>query len=303
MKIKIYSLLTLVMLMWGLNVSALKVLVDAVDPILLTSVRIFTAGVAVLIACRIMGIFRLPLRNEWLVIFYISIFNVILHHTLVAVGLEKTSGVNAGLILGLMPLVTVMMAVMILRQHVTWIRVFGFLLGFIGVAVTTLTGGEGVAAISIGDFIVFLGVIVQGFSFILISKLKPTFDPRLATGYLLVLGSFFIFLTSLAFGSNLREITYLFDWKIGAVFLFSAILATSFGHMTYNYAIKKVGPAESAVFTNLNTLFAITGAAVFLGEVITINHMIGFLLILSGVFIGTGALEYALKKRGEANNF
>ncbi|MBP1948307.1 DMT family transporter [Virgibacillus litoralis] len=295
--VKIYILLLLVMLMWGLNLSALKVLVDAIDPMLLTSFRIMTAGIVVLVICAVMGIFRLPRKHEWLIIFYIAIFNVILHHSFVAVGLKLTSGINGGLILGMMPLVTVMMTVIILRQRVTWLRVSGFILGFIGVVVTTLTGAGGLAAISLGDFIVFLGVIVQGFSFVLISKLKPTFDPRLATGYMLLIGSFFIFMLSQAFGSEIQEITYLLDWKLGAVFLFSAVFASAFGHMTYNYAIKKVGPAEAALFINMNTLFAIIGASIFLNEVITVNHIVGFILILSGVFIGTGAVEYMLMKR------
>ncbi|RPF54238.1 DMT family transporter [Aquisalibacillus elongatus] len=295
--VKIYILLLGVMLMWGLNVSALKVLVTAIDPVLLTSFRILTAGIAVLIICRVMGIFRLPYKHEWIVIFSIAVFNVILHHSLVAVGLEMTSGVNASLILGMMPLVTVVMAVIFLRQRVTWVRVLGFVLGFVGVAVTTLTGEGGPAAISTGDLIVFLGVLVQGFSFVLISKLKPTFDPRLATGYMMIVGSVFIFGLSQAFGAEVSEIAGLVDWKLAGVFLFSALFASAFGHMTYNFAIKKVGPAESAIFINLNTLFAITGAAVFLNEVITMNHVFGFLLILSGVFIGTGAFEYLLVKR------
>ncbi|MFZ3578699.1 DMT family transporter [Virgibacillus sp. DJP39] len=295
--VRIYFLLLLVMLMWGLNVSALKVLVEAVDPLLLTAFRIMTAGIVVLVICRVMGIFRLPLKHEWLIIFYIAVFNVIFHHSLVAVGINMTTGINAALILGMMPLVTMMMAVVILRQNVTWIRVGGFVLGFIGVVVTTLTGADGLAAVSLGDLIIFIGVVVQGFSFVLISKLKPTFDPRLATGYMLVIGAAFIFLFSQAFGSGIQEITYLFDWKLGAVFLFSAVLASAFGHMTYNYAITKVGPAEAAIFINLNTLFAIIGASIFLNEIITMNHVLGFILILSGVFVGTGAVEYVMAKR------
>ncbi|SEQ64294.1 DMT family transporter [Piscibacillus halophilus] len=300
--IRIYILLLLVMLMWGLNVSALKTLVDAIDPMLLTSFRIFTAGVAVLIACGIMGILRWPYKHEWLTIFSIAIFNVILHHIFIAVGLEMTTGVNASLILGLTPLVTMMMAVVFLRQHVTWLRVVGFILGFLGVVVANMSGAGGLGAITIGDFIVFLGILVQGFSFVMISKLKPTFDPRLATGYMMVIGSVFIFIISQAFGSEVQEITSLLDWKLALVFLFSAIMATAFGHMTYNFATKQVGPAETAIFINLNTLFAIIGSAVFLNEVITMNHLAGFVLILFGVFIGTGALEYLMLKRKKTQN-
>ncbi|MDV2582234.1 DMT family transporter [Alkalibacillus haloalkaliphilus] len=295
--VKIYILLFLVMLMWGMNLPALKVLVDTVDPVLLTSFRVFTAGVAVLVICYFMGIFRLPHKSEWLVMLYIGTFNVVLHHSFIAVGLEGTTGVNGALILGLMPLMTVLMAVIFLRQKVNLLRTIGFIFGFAGVATTTLAGSGGVGAMSMGDVFVFLGVAVQGFSFVLISKLRATFDPRLITGYIMVFGSVVIFGLSQALGADVGEMARVFDWHIGSVFLFSAIMATAFGHMTYNYVIKKVGPAESAIFINLNTLFAIIGSAVFLNEAIMLEHIVGFVLIIVGIFLGTGAIEYLLKRR------
>ncbi|MDQ0160503.1 DMT family transporter [Alkalibacillus salilacus] len=294
---KIYSLLFLVMFMWGMNLSSIKVLVEAVDPLLLNSFRVFTAGVAVLIICMFLGIFRFPKKSEWTVMAYIGAFNVVLHHAFIAIGLEGTSGVNGSLILGLVPLITVLMSVIFLKQKVNVLRMIGFLLGFSGVALTTLTGDGGLGSLSYGDVFVFLGVVVQGFSFVLISKLKADFDPRLITGYMMVFGSFFIFIISQVLGANIGEMTRVIDWHLGSVFLFSAICATAFGHMTYNLAIKKVGPAETAIFTNLNTLFAIIGSAVFLGEVIMAEHIIGFVLIIIGIFFGTGAMEYFLKKR------
>src|SRR5690606_38744098 len=112
----IYILLLIVMFMWGMNVTALKVLVSNLDPILMTSFRMFIAGLAVLVICYFIGIFRLPMKSEWMVIFIISIFNVILHHGLVAIGLETTSAVNGALLLGMTPLVTMILAGLILKQ-------------------------------------------------------------------------------------------------------------------------------------------------------------------------------------------
>ena len=93
------------------------------------------------------------------------------------------------------------------------------------------------------------------------------------------------------------QLSALFSWKIGSVFLFSAIVATAFGHMVYNYAIKNVGPAETTIFANLNTIFALLGAALFLGEAILPNHYLGLVLIMVGVFFGTGTFEYLVRKR------
>ncbi|WP_152657894.1 DMT family transporter [Oceanobacillus sp. CFH 90083] len=292
----IYILLFVVMLLWGFNLSAIKVLVTDIDPILVTSVRIFTAGAAVLLICLFMGMFRWPNKKEWKVILYVGLFNVVLHHTLLSIGLKYTSGVNSSLILGTGPLLAVLLAILFLKQRVPKLRLFGFLLGFIGIFLTTSSGG-GFQSITIGDLMIFLAVLVQAFSFILIGKYHDDFDSILSTGFMLLIGSGFIFLTSQFFDNPVSDLTQLFSWKLGLVFLFSALLCTAFGHIVYNFAIKQVGPAETTLFMNLNTLFAIVGSVLFLNESITLYHLIGFVFILCGIFIGTGTLEYVLWKR------
>lgn len=295
--LRIYILLFLVMAIWGFNLSALVVLVNNIEPITLTSIRIFTAGISVLLMAKMLGIFRLPTKKEWKIILLITIFNVIMHHSFLAIGLTKTSGVNAGVILGAAPLMTMVLSMILLKDQVTRLRILGFILGFIGIVITSVVGSGGFSSISFGDIFISLSMFAQAFSFILISKLHPTFDPRLLTGYMLTVGSFFIFIISLIVESNPGQITVLLSWKLGAIFLFSAIIATAFGHMTYNYSVKKVGPTETTIFVNLNTIFAIGGAAVFLGEPILGSHYVGLIFIIFGVFIGSGTLEYLLKKR------
>lgn len=298
---RIYALLFLVMAIWGFNVSALSTLVSSVPPITLTAYRVLVAGIGVLIISYFMGIFRLPNKKELKVILIIAVFNVVFHHSFLALGLARTTAVNAGIILGAAPLVTMIFSVILLKDRITRLRLVGFILGFIGILVTSIFGESGLASISTGDLFIFLAMLVQALSFILISKLNPTFDPRLLTGYMLVIGSVLIFILAYGIEGDLTQISQVFNWKLGSIFLFSALIATAFGHMTYNYAVKNVGPTETAIFINLNTLFAIIGASIFLGEPILKNHYIGVILILMGVFVGSGSLEYLIKRRKMKN--
>lgn len=297
----IYFLLMMVMIIWGFNVSAVKVLVMNIDPILLTSVRIFTAGITVLIICKFLKIFRLPNKKELYMIIIISIFNVVTHHMFVAIGLNETSAVNSGLILGMGPLLTMILALYFIDKKVVTMKIIGFILGFVGIVITTLSSSTRFTKLSIGDFLVFLGVLTQAISFIQISKMDPKLDPRLLTGYMLVFGSVLVFIFSFYNTSNIGQITKLFDWKLGLIFLYSAVVATACGHMIYNFAIKKVGPAESAIFINFNTVFALLGAVLFLKEQITIGHLIGLLFIVLGVIIGSGGIDF-IKKRIPSNH-
>src|SRR5690625_4928838 len=311
------------MAVWGFNLSALVVLVKNIDPITLTSARIFTAGIAVLIVAKIMGFFRLPSKSEWKTIGLITIFNVAFHHTFLAIGLTKTSGVNAGIILGAAPLVTMVLSIVFLRDQVTRLRTIGFFLGFIGIIITSVAGTGGISAISLGDGYIFLSMFFQAISFILISKLDLSFDswllacymlfmgydfilisnlilsfdPLILTSYMLILVSISIFIVAVGVEQNVSQLSQLFSIKLGLVFSFSAIIATAFGHMISNYAIRNVGPTETTIFVNLNTMFAILGAALFLGEPILMKHYTGLGFIIIGVFIGSGTLDYILRKR------
>ncbi len=291
-----YLLLFVVMAFAGLNLSALVVLVNNVQPITLTAFRIFIAGISVLIMSNRMGIFKLPNKLEWKTIINITLFNVVLHHSLLTIGLTKTSGVNAGIIQGAGPLITMILSIIILKDIITKFRLLGFLLGFIGVVTVSISNANNLSSVSIGDLCIFLSIWSQSYSFILISKLNPDFDPRLLTGYMLVTGSLFVFIMGLVLERNFSQLTALFSWDLGAIFLFSAIIATAFGHMIFNGAIKKIGPTETTIFLNLSTLFAVLGAAIFLREPVFISHYIGLILIIFGVFIGLGTIEYMIRK-------
>src|SRR5699024_877111 len=118
-------------------------------------------------------------KSEWKTIALITVFNVVLHHSFLAVGLTETTGVNAGIILGASPLVTMVLSIIFLKNQVSMIRIIGFLAGFAGILFTSIAGTEGVASVSSGDVYIFLCMVAQAISFILIGRLNPTFDPRL----------------------------------------------------------------------------------------------------------------------------
>src|SRR5690625_4076100 len=107
------------MAIWGFNVSALATLVANVPPITLTAYRVLVAGIGVLIISYLMGLFRLPTKKELKVIVIITIFNVVFHDTFLALGLARTTGVNAGIILGAAPLVTMILSVISLKDRIT----------------------------------------------------------------------------------------------------------------------------------------------------------------------------------------
>ncbi|MGD6958861.1 DMT family transporter [Rossellomorea aquimaris] len=292
-----YSILVLIMLVWGFNVPALKVLVSEFMPVTITSLRIFTAGITVFIILGFMRKLRKPTAKEFLFIISGGLLNVVSHHYFLSVGLTGTSSTNGGLILGTGPLLTALMATILLRNRPTVIKILGFLSGSVGVTIIVLSGGEGLAGLKTGDLFIFISIFSQALSFIIISRAAKTLDPRLLTGYMMVFGSIVLFAISL--------VTEPGAWKelrgapnsIWLLFFASAILATAVGHMIYNHSIGKIGAAETSIFLNLNTFFSLVGAALFLNETVTYYHLIGLIFIVLGVVCGSGTLEEIVIRR------
>jgi drug/metabolite transporter (DMT)-like permease len=302
-KYQIYFILFCIMVGWGFNVVATKVLAENFMPVTMTALRIFTAGISVFILLFFLNRVRMLTKKELLYVFFAGLFNVVIHHYFLAVGLTKTTASNGGLILGMGPILTAVLAVLFLGSTLTFPRVIGIILGVTGVAFIVLEGDGGITGISIGDLYIFLSILSQATSFILIRKISKTLDPRLMTGYMLLIGSIILFAISLVLEPHGLVSMTKGSIRLWSIFAASAIIATALGHMMYNYAIGKIGAAESAVFINFQPFFSLVGAAIFIGEKISISQMAGFVFILLGVMLGSGVAEDLFRNKLQGNRY
>ncbi|MBC1779133.1 DMT family transporter [Listeria booriae] len=300
--VTLYLLLVLVMASWGLNVTATKILVAHFPPITMTAFRIFTAAIVVFIFLIAIGNFRLPTRRELGYIVAGSLFNIFIHHYFLASGLTMTSGTNGGLILGIGPVLTAILAVIFLREAISAGQLIGLVAGLLGVSIVVLTGGQGLSGISLGDIYVFIAILSQCFSFIIIKRIAGTLDTRLMTAYMLLIGSVLLFFTSLIKEPDGLAQMGGHSVSMWALFLVSAVCATAFGNLIYNFAVGQIGPSKTAIFMNLNPFFSLIGAAIFLNEQISWMQILGFILIIIGVVLGSGALTELLRTRNKVRD-
>jgi len=292
----LYLAMFIIMMIWGFNVIAIKVLVEFFDPITITAFRILTAGSVVMLLVIFNKELRKMNKQEWVYIFIASITGVFGHHLFLAVGLAHTSASNAGLILGLVPLMTTLFASLFLKDRLTINKLFGITLGFLGVLFIVLNGSGKLSAISKGDIYIFLSVISQALSFIVIKIGTKTISSRLMTGTMFLIGSSFLFVSSFVLEPTGFSKLQLGTLGVWVVFILSAVLATALGHSFYNKTIQHLGPGETAIFINLTPFFSLVGAFIFLGEKISPLQIIGFFFILFGVLLGTGVLKINTSK-------
>ncbi|MGP7818483.1 DMT family transporter [Niallia sp. 01092] len=295
-KSTIYFILLCVMVTWGMNVIATKVLVANFLPTTMTAFRIFTAGICVFIILFSLKKVRMLTKKEWVYVCLGALFNVVGHHYFLSIGLKNTSATNGGLILGMGPLLSTILAIIFLRSAVTVSKMVGVFFGLLGVYFIVLKGANGWNGVSFGDLYMFISILSQAISFIMIKKVSNTLDPRLMTGFMLIIGSICLFMISLFTEPNGLASMAKGSFSVWLIFFSSAIIATALGHMAYNYAVGKIGVTEAAIFINLNPFFALVGAVLFLGETIVLSQDTGFVFIIVGILLGSGALEEFIRK-------
>lgn len=292
---KIYWMLVGVMFAWGANVPMLKFIGTHVPPVTVTGIRILMASLAVFLILKFLNILRLPTKREWKYILVGSLTNVLLHHLFLNLGLAVTSATSGGLILGMGPILTAISAAIFLKYFPSKLQWLGLLLGISGVTIAVLVGSTGLDT-NIGDLYIFISILSQVLSYMVVVKAARTLDPRVMTAYMMGVGSIGLIITSLILEPG-GMVEFLdappMFWLI---FLASGLISTALGHMIYNYAIGQAGATQSAIFMNLNPLFAMILSSIFLGEILTIRHIVGFLFIVAGVMLGSGAAEDLYKK-------
>ena len=295
-KWKIYSLLLMIMAFWGGTLVSIKVLVAHYHPFTLTATRIFIASICLAFILYLLKKMRLPKREEWKWIALASFLGVVLHHLLLSTGLQFTTSVKSSLISGFSPILTAVFALIFGLNKWQLSRFFGFILGGVGIYIAVLAGKDVDMTVNIGDLFIFLSFASQALSFILIRNVSKSMDSVLLTCYMLLVGSVpLIVIATISNPSSWLDMIAV-PYPYMLLLIATAVFAISIGHTAYNYAISKIGAAETAIIGNFNVIFALIFAAIFLKEPILPAHLIGLVCIIIGVLFGTGAMEELMKK-------
>lgn len=291
--LRTYSLLVVVMMTWGFNVITIKILVSKVNPILMTSMRLFVASLAIMLIIRVMKRKKIHEKIPWKYVILSCLFAVVLHHLSLSVGIQKTTAVKTGIILGLGPLIAALVSIIFQISPITKIKLCGFVLGTVGVGLAVLNNGGSLSSFQTGDVWIFVAILSQITGIFIINKISNEVDPLYLTSLIMFIGSIILFFISLIFEKEAIHQVRTITVNIIGLFIYSSLIPTAFGQSIYNLTINKVGPAETAIFINVNTIFALLGAVIFMKETVMPLQIVGCVLIIIGVIIGTSGVDSA----------
>jgi drug/metabolite transporter (DMT)-like permease len=270
---------------WGLSFVATKAALREMTPVTLVFTR-FAMGCVVLHA--LLAARRQPLvppRESWRALALLGFVGVFVHQMLQANGLTRTTAIQTGWLIGIIPIWSALLAAWFLHERLNAKQIAGLVLGLLG-AVVVVSRGE-LSANRLA------APATRGDLLILASTLNWAIYTVLARGTLGRLGSARATAGSMLLGWLMLAPFFVAEsgWRAWPSLSREALLATlflgigcsGFAYLFWYAALARLEASRVSAFLYIEPLVTCAAAVPLLHEPLTVTTVIGGLVLLAGV--------------------
>lgn len=278
-------LMLLVVAIWGLNMSLVKVALAEIPPLSFNGIRLLLAA-AVLAVWLLAAGENLRLRRRDLPkILLLSFSGYALYQYLFISGIDMTTAANTGVIFGSTPIVVSLLSSFFKHERITPLGWLGITLGFAGIylVVGGRAGGWALTGHTWrGDMFLFAAVFLWAHYSVSARPLLKVYSPLKFTAVTMGLGSLMFFPFSLA---GLRRLPFAaVSPKAWLCLLYSGVVSLSLALVLWFFSVRRVGNSQTAAYSNLQPVLAVVFAWLLLREPITSYLLLGAAVIFVGIY-------------------
>ncbi len=205
-------------------------------------------------------------------------------------GLEYSTVSEAGIIFATVPIITLIVAGIFLKEKTNLLQKLGIVLSVLGVLYIVYRTGNYSENTSLkGVILLLLSVFSLVAYYALGKKISLQFSTLEITVWMTLL-AFIVFNSwSIIYHLQNNTISTFFDPLIHPEFiwaiLYLGILSSVLTSFLTNFALSKIPASQIAVFNNLSPIITIIGGVIILGETLQHYQIIGGILVIIGVSI------------------
>jgi drug/metabolite transporter (DMT)-like permease len=283
-------LLLLLAAIWGASFMFIKIAVDELAPTTTMAFRLVLSAVplvAIVVAKRGLRPAWSEARSIVRAAMFLGIVSTALPFTLIAWGETKIDSGVAAIGNASMPVFVAALAIRFREsERATGSRLFGVLLGLLGVGVLTGVNPEGGWAGVAGTLAVVLASISYAVATLYTQGLLDDIHNDVLAATSVTWGA--IFLAPLG---AVQAPSHFPTWGVVASVLALALLGTVAGQLIYFRMIYRYGSARASLVVYLLPVTALFYGALLLNEPITVSAIVGLVLILTGTALGSGVVR------------
>ncbi|MDR1879209.1 MAG: DMT family transporter [Bacteroidales bacterium] len=296
-------------IIFGLNTSVSRTLIpNEINPYLLTFIRMTGAMLLFWIVSLFIAREHVPVKDI-LLLFLASVFGVILNQIPFIAGLSLTSPIDASIVITLLPIMSMFLAAVILKEPVTFKKILGVVIGASGALLLifshkNLHTGNGNM---VGNLMILFSVFSYSLYLSLFKKLISRYSP------VTIMKWMFLFATVVAYPFCRKAVLQTDYSSLGTdVYLriaYVVIFATFIAYLLIPIGQKALRPTTFSMYNYLQPVVA-SLIAVLLGmDVFGIEKILSGILVFAGVYFVTRSksraqieMEKSSKQSSEAIN-
>lgn len=227
------------------------------------------------------------ITRHWKIITLLSILAVTTFNTLIYIGLQFTTALNALLMQSSMPVIIVLMSFLFFRERVTGVQAVGISLSLIGALAIVAQGNLAVLlnlTFNFGDVLVMVAVFCYAAYSALLRK-RPALHPLSFLAITFIIGTTFLVPFYLWEHGSGRVMQ--FDTVTIISVLYVATFPSILSYLFFNRGVELIGANRAGLFIHLMPIFGSLMAIVFLSERLRWFHGVGIVLIVLGIYLAT----------------
>ncbi len=271
--------------LWGFTFLAAKIGQSYASPLVVLMYRFDTAALVMAIPWML-GKQKVKLRGKNVKgLISLGLCEPVLYFLGEQYGLKLSTSSFSGVMIAVIPIVTLILAAIFLRQKPTVAQWLFSALSIAGViAIALINGGEG--TVSFAGVALLCVAVVSGSAFSVIScRISDRFSVYERSLVMLAMGA--VFFTLAAFVENIRTPQNLIAPLASADFIHSVLYlslgASVAGYTLFNYAVANAPMANVATLCNLTTVISVVAGVVILGEPFSLPSLISLVVVLVGI--------------------
>ena len=202
------------------------------------------------------------------------------------VAVNFTTAINVALVNATQPILTVLIAWILIRDGIKGIQILGIVAAFLGITVMVTKADLSVLMnmdFRAGDFITVLATTFYACYAINIRNMPKEIGTFPALFVILLMGSLTLFPFYIFEAVFIRPT--LFSGKLVIVVVVLALLVSILSIAMWNTGNAVVGHNRAAIFVNLMPVYSAILAIYFLDERLYLFHVVGALFVCAGVFM------------------
>ncbi|WP_163559402.1 DMT family transporter [Halomonas sp. NO4] len=225
---------------------------------------------------------RMTIRREWPKLAVLGLLGMALWQGLAYVAAETTTATNMGILAAMVPLLTVLLSALILREAPTLGGTLGAGVALAGVAVLLGRGDPASLldlAVARGDALMVVAATCYALYGVMLKRWPLDLPP-----WVVLYAQVCFAVLFLLPGYLLGPMTPVDAGNVGLI-LYAGIPASIVTTYLWMRAIRQIGASRASIFINLMPLFSAIIAMLALGERLAAFHLLGGALVLAGVLM------------------